>query len=193
MNVRWNSEGLAPAVVVDAATGEVLMLAWMNAESLARTLETCETWFWSRRRGELWHKGASSGNTQAVVTLGLDCDDDALCIRVRPRGPACHRDTPTCWDVPTGGAAALLDATLRRRKAELPEGSYSTRLLTDENLRIKKVGEEAAEFIHAALTGTDERAAEEAADLLFHVAAVLHARGLSLADALRVLDKRSMP
>lgn len=191
MNVRWNSDGLAPAIIVDAATGEVLLLAWMNAESLARTVESGETWFWSRSREALWHKGATSGNTQAVVTIGVDCDEDTLCIRVTPRGPACHRDTQTCWDVQTGGATAQLDETLRQRNAQRPVGSYAARLFSDENLRIKKVGEEAAEFIHAALTGSDERLAEEAADLIFHAAAVLHARGMSLADAMRVLERRA--
>lgn len=190
MDVRWNADGLAPAVVIDAATGEVLTLAWMNAESLARTLASGETWFWSRSRRELWHKGATSGNTQAVVSVAADCDGDALVVRVRPAGPACHRDTRSCWDGDAGGVLVALDDLLARRAAERPAGSWTTRLLDDENLRIKKLGEETAELIHALLAGPDDRVAEEAADLLFHVAVALRARGLPLAAALRVLEGR---
>jgi phosphoribosyl-ATP pyrophosphohydrolase/phosphoribosyl-AMP cyclohydrolase len=194
--LRWGPDGLAPAVVLDAATGEVLTVAYMSAASLARTRETGETWFWSRSRAELWHKGATSGHTQRVVSLAADCDQDAIVVRVVPNGPACHRGTRGCWDADAGGALVALDATLSARREALaagaaPEGSYSARLLAQENLRMKKIGEEAVELVHAALTGPDARVAEEAADLIFHAAAVLHARGLSLADALRVLEARA--
>ena len=96
-DVRFDERGLVPAVVQDAATGEVLMLAYMNRESLAKTIETNETWFWSRSRGELWHKGATSGNTQRVVAVAVDCDGDTLLVRVEPRGPACHTGARTCF------------------------------------------------------------------------------------------------
>ncbi|MEN9787056.1 MAG: hypothetical protein RLZZ299_2320 [Pseudomonadota bacterium] len=194
--LRWGPDGLAPAVVIDAATGEVLTLAYMNEASLARTRESGQTWFWSRSRGELWHKGATSGHTQRVVSLAADCDADAIVVRVVPEGPACHRGTRACWDSDSGGALVALDATLAQRRDALAagsatEGSYSAKLLGNENLRMKKIGEEAVELVHAALTGPDARVAEEAADLIFHVAAVLHGRGLSLADALRVLQARA--
>lgn len=194
--LRWGADGLLPAVVIDAATGEVLTLAYMNTESLERTRESGQTWFWSRSRGALWHKGATSGHTQRVVSLAADCDADAIVVRVVPDGPACHRETRSCWDDGAGGALVALDATLSARRAALaagaaPEGSYSARLLASENLRMKKIGEEAVELVHAALTGPDERVAEEAADVIFHVAAVLHGRGLSLSDAMRVLQARA--
>jgi phosphoribosyl-ATP pyrophosphohydrolase/phosphoribosyl-AMP cyclohydrolase len=194
--LRWSADGTIPCVVIDAATGEVLTLAYMNRDSLARTRETGETVFWSRSRGQLWHKGETSGNTQTVVSLAADCDGDAIIARVSPAGPACHRDTRSCWDSHAGGALVQLDDTLASRARALaegspPEGSYAAKLLGNENLRLKKIGEEAVELVHATLTGPPERVAEEAADLIFHVAAVLHGRGLSLADAMRVLESRA--
>jgi len=191
MKVKFGDDGLIPAVVIHAATGEVLTLAWMNAESLERTRSTGETWFWSRSRQMLWHKGETSGNTQAVVSIAKDCDDDALVVRVLPSGPACHLGTRSCWVTGGGGALTQLDDILRHRRTSMPEGSYSARLFADTNLRIKKIGEESAEFIHAALTGDDRQVAMEAADLLFHVAAVLHGRGLTMADALAVIEERA--
>jgi phosphoribosyl-ATP pyrophosphohydrolase/phosphoribosyl-AMP cyclohydrolase len=194
--LRWGADGTLPCVVIDAATGEVLTLAYMNADSLARTRALGETVFWSRSRQALWHKGETSGNTQTVVSLAADCDQDAIVARVSPAGPACHRETRSCWDSQAGGALVALDDTLAARVRALaegaaPEGSYSARLLANENLRLKKIGEEAVEFVHAALTGDRERLAEEAADLIFHVGAVLHARGVTLSDATRVLQARS--
>lgn len=186
--IRWNEAGLCPAVVVHAVTGEALMLGWMNAESLRRTEASGEAWFWSRSRAELWHKGATSGNTLAVESVALDCDDDALLVRAVPSGPTCHRGTPACWDGDTGGILAALDRTMQARRGA--EGSYTARLLADEALRVKKIGEESAELIHAALRRDDAALAEEAADLLYHLAAVLHGRGLSLASALAVLHAR---
>jgi phosphoribosyl-ATP pyrophosphohydrolase/phosphoribosyl-AMP cyclohydrolase len=128
LRVRFNDDGLVPAIVQDAATGRVLTLAWMNADSLARTLETGETWFWSRSRQELWHKGGTSGNTQQVTGLATDCDDDAILVAVRPAGPACHTGEETCFHVPLQGAvgpdaapfAALpdLEAVIRERAAD---------------------------------------------------------------------------
>ncbi|HZH02822.1 MAG TPA: bifunctional phosphoribosyl-AMP cyclohydrolase/phosphoribosyl-ATP diphosphatase HisIE [Myxococcaceae bacterium] len=191
MKLRYDAQGLAPAVVVHAATGEVLTVAYVNEASLQKTLDSQETWFWSRSRQELWHKGATSGNTQKVVSVTADCDEDAVVVRVLPQGPACHRNTPTCFEGPTGGALAELDAVLAERAAKMPEGSYSAKLLKDENLRIKKIGEESAELIHALLQGSDERAVEEAADVVYHVAVALRARGLSLARLQEELLKRA--
>lgn len=191
MNLKYDTQGLAPAVVVHAATGEVLTVAYVNAESLQKTLDTNETWFWSRSRQALWHKGETSGHTQKVISVAPDCDADAVVVRVLPNGPACHRNTPTCFDGPSGGAMAALDGVLEQRSKELPDGSYTTKLLKDPNLRIKKLGEENAELIQALLTGSDERAVEEAADVLFHVAVALRARGLSLAQVQAELLKRA--
>lgn len=191
VNLKYDAQGLAPAVVVHAATGEVLTVAYVNEASLRKTEETGETWFWSRSRQALWHKGETSGNVQKVVSLAADCDADALVVRVLPQGPACHRNTPTCFDGPSGGAVAELDGVLAQRAKDLPDGSYSTKLLKDSNLRIKKIGEEGAEFLQALLTGSDERAVEEAADLFYHVAVALRARGLTLAQLQAELLKRA--
>lgn len=170
------------------------MVAYMNAESLRLTQETGETWFWSRSRGELWHKGATSGNTQEVVSVGLDCDGDTLLVRVRPRGPACHTGAQTCFDGadggPSGGILPVLDAVLEQRDRARPAGSHTTRLLEDDNLRIKKLGEEAAELIHALVGGSEQRAVEEAADLFYHVAVALKARGRTLSDVQQELLRR---
>ena len=190
MEVNFDEKGLIAAIVVDAATGEVLTLAYMNAESLQKTRDSNQTWFFSRSRQQLWHKGETSGHFQKVVSIAADCDQDALVVRVIPSGPACHLGTPSCWEGPRGGALSELDRVLESRAASKPEGSYTTRLLGDENLRIKKIGEEAAELIHALLTGTEARAAEEAADLLYHVAVALRARGISFAEVTRVLQRR---
>jgi phosphoribosyl-AMP cyclohydrolase / phosphoribosyl-ATP pyrophosphohydrolase len=190
MDLRWDSSGLVPVVVVHAATGEVLTVAYMNAESLARTQQTGETWFWSRSRKALWHKGETSGHTQRVVSMSVDCDQDALVVRVVPAGPACHNGTRTCFDGPSGGVLSALDDTLEQRAKELPAGSYTTKLLGDENLRLKKIGEETAELIHAVLKGTDDRAADEAADVLYHTAVALRARGIAFHAVLSKLLER---
>lgn len=181
----WDAAGLIPAVVQDAATGEVLTLAWMNRESLGRTLASGETWFWSRSRGELWHKGATSGNTQRVVSLAPDCDRDALVVRVTPAGPACHTGARSCFpgDRPPESLGAALDAVVdvvARRKAERPAGSYTTYLFeAGLNKVCKKVGEEATEVIVASKDPDDDAVASEAADLLYHLAVLLAARGVS--------------
>jgi phosphoribosyl-ATP pyrophosphohydrolase/phosphoribosyl-AMP cyclohydrolase len=191
MDVKWDEKGLCPAIVVDAATGEVLTLAYMNQESLAKTEESGETWFFSRSRNQLWHKGETSGHTQKVVSMAADCDRDAIVVRVIPSGPACHNGTRTCFSGPSGGALALLDDTLQKRDRERPAGSHTTRLLEDQNLRIKKLGEECAELISALLSGSSERATEEAADLVYHITVALRARGISIADLQRELLKRA--
>lgn len=191
--VTFDERGLAPAIVVDAASGEVLTLAWMNAESLALTRETGQTWFWSRSRQELWNKGATSGNTQEVVSLEADCDHDALVVRVRPAGPACHLGTRSCWTGSSGGILSAIDDQLSARAVERPAGSYTVKLLDDENLRIKKLGEENAELLKALLTGDDEECVGEAADLLFHLAVALRARGIGLHAVLKKLEERHKP
>jgi imidazoleglycerol phosphate synthase cyclase subunit/phosphoribosyl-ATP pyrophosphohydrolase len=188
---RFDAQGLLPAVIVDADSGEVLTLAYMNAESWARTRRSGETWLWSRSRGELWHKGATSGHTQQVVSLALDCDADAVVVRVRPNGPACHEGWRSCFAPPpspsrAGGALVALDDVLASRAATRPAGSYTTTLLSDENKREKKLGEELVELLRALHKGSDDEVVDEAADLLFHVAVALRARGLSLQ---RVMEK----
>jgi phosphoribosyl-ATP pyrophosphohydrolase/phosphoribosyl-AMP cyclohydrolase len=193
MEIRFDANGLVPAIVIDAATGEVLTLAYMNQEALRRSEESNETWFWSRSRSSLWHKGETSGHTQTIVSMAPDCDQDALVVRVIPRGPACHTGARSCFSAPAGGSVVLLDQTLQSRARELPPQSYTTRLLQDENLRIKKLGEETAELILALLAGTEKQVAEEASDLLFHVGAALAARGVSLAEVARVLLERAGP
>jgi phosphoribosyl-AMP cyclohydrolase / phosphoribosyl-ATP pyrophosphohydrolase len=193
--VAFDERGLVPCVVQDWRTGEVLTLAYMNAEALARTRETGETHFWSRSRGELWHKGETSGNTQAVRAIRYDCDADALLALVEPAGPACHTGERTCFhrgdmELAPGEALPALERVLAARAAERPAGSYTAALLEDPGRIGEKVREEAAEVAQAAAGETDERVAEEAADLLYHLAVLLRARGLELADVEQVLNGR---
>lgn len=193
--IAFDDRGLAPCVVQDHATGEVLTVAWMNAESLARTRETGETWFWSRSRGELWHKGATTGNTQRVVALRWDCDADTLLALVEPAGPACHTGERTCFHRgdPTSSpfeALPALERTIESRRGADPDGSYTARLLADPPQIGDKVREEADEVARAAESESDERVSEEAADVLYHLTVLLAARGLSLADAYEVLNDR---
>jgi phosphoribosyl-AMP cyclohydrolase / phosphoribosyl-ATP pyrophosphohydrolase len=198
-DVTWDSQGLAPAIVQDAASGEVLMLAWMNRESLRRTLETGKATFWSRSRGELWVKGATSGNTQAVRAVRVDCDRDALLVRVDPAGPACHTGARSCFlageplldAAPSPGETlAALERVLRSRQADPPQGSYTAKLLADETLRHKKVGEEASELVIASLRGDRREISEEAADVLYHLLVLLRAHGMGLAEVTEVLRAR---
>jgi phosphoribosyl-AMP cyclohydrolase / phosphoribosyl-ATP pyrophosphohydrolase len=193
--VAWDERGLVPCIVQDWRTGEVLTLAWMNDEALARTRETGEMHFWSRSRGELWHKGETSGNVQAVRGIRYDCDADALLALVEPAGPACHTGERTCFhrgdmDPAPHEALPILQRTIAARDAERPEGSYTAALLADPPRVGEKVREEAGELSRAAAGESDERVAEEAADVLYHLAVLLRARGLSLTDAERVLDGR---
>ncbi len=194
--IRFDERGLIPAIVQDAATREVLTLAYMNRDSLARTLETKQTWFWSRSRNELWHKGETSGNTQEVIQVALDCDRDALIVLVKPAGPACHTGAVSCFDTGTGPRALgpLLDQLyelIQSRERERPAGSYTTYLF-DEGLDkiLKKVGEESAETIIAAKNDDDARLTAEASDLLYHLLVLLVARGVSLADVAEELASR---
>jgi phosphoribosyl-ATP pyrophosphohydrolase/phosphoribosyl-AMP cyclohydrolase len=180
-------------VIQDWSSGEVLTLAYANAEAVARTRETGELHLWSRSRDELWHKGATSGNVQRVRALRSDCDGDALLALVEPAGPACHTGERTCFHNGETEARAphealpALERTLGRRAAERPEGSYVVALLDDPPHIGEKVMEEAEEVTRAAREETDDRVDEEAADLLFHLTVLLHSRGRDLASAEEVL------
>ena len=194
--IRFDDRGLLPAIVQDAATREVLTLAYMNRESLQRTIETKQTWFWSRSRNELWHKGATSGNTQEVVSVALDCDRDAIIVLVNPAGPACHTGAVSCFDVGkrSDNLGPLLDQLyelIQSRERERPDGSYTTYLF-DEGLDkiLKKVGEEASETIIAAKNDDDERLTAEVSDLVYHLLVLLVARGVSLSQVAAELGQR---
>ncbi len=162
---------LIPAIVQDAESGRVLMLAWMNEEALRLTRETGEAWFWSRSRQKLWRKGETSGNTLAVEELRDDCDGDAILLRVRPAGPTCHTGAVSCF-------APWLWRTISERRLERPQGSYVVSLLDDPALAARKVGEEGLEAALAGAGESDERLIEELADLWFHSYALLAARRL---------------
>jgi len=216
--IRFDERGLVPVIAQDAKTGAVLTLAYANREALTRTLSSGEAHYYSRSRQELWRKGLSSGNTQRVVEVRLDCDADALLYRVEPRGPACHTGEESCFFTviagdeagvgsggtqPTsasqgargdGGAdfGAVVDglaATIARRHREMPEGSYTAKLLGGGTERVaQKVGEEAVEVVVAALTS--ERLAEEAADLVYHLLVLLEERGVGIGEVAGVLRDR---
>ena len=208
-DVNFDAAGLIPAVVQDARTRRVLTLAYMNTESLAKTLESNETWFWSRSRSCFWHKGETSGNTQRVVDVLLDCDRDALTVLVVPNGPACHTGSESCFhnqiqsthaveDVPVAGApnfGEVLDRLyelIESRRRDRPEGSYTTYLF-DQGLDkiLKKVGEEAAETIIAAKNDDRSALVKESSDLLYHLLVLLVERGLSLTEVRDELASRS--
>jgi phosphoribosyl-ATP pyrophosphohydrolase/phosphoribosyl-AMP cyclohydrolase len=196
MEIAYDERGLVPVIVQDWRTGEVLTLAYANAEAVRRTRESGELHLYSRSRAEQWHKGATSGNTQAVRALRLDCDGDALLALVEPAGPACHTGERTCFHngelEPPAPHEALpsLERTLAQRAAERPAGSYTVTLLENPQLAGEKVREEAEEVTRAAREETDERIDEEAADVLYHLAVLLRGRGRSLADAQIVLNAR---
>jgi phosphoribosyl-AMP cyclohydrolase / phosphoribosyl-ATP pyrophosphohydrolase len=195
-HLLYDERGLVPCVVQDWGSGEVLMLAYMNEEALERTRTTGELHLWSRSRGELWHKGATSGNVQAVRALRVDCDGDTLLALVEPAGPACHTGERTCFHrgaLRPGAPCETLPAlerTLVERARERPEGSYTVALLDDPPKIGEKVMEEAEEVARAAREESDERVDEEAADVLYHLLVLLHSRGRALQDAERVLDGR---
>jgi phosphoribosyl-ATP pyrophosphohydrolase/phosphoribosyl-AMP cyclohydrolase len=196
VEIAFDERGLVPCVVQDWASGEVLTLAYANAEAVDRTRETGELHLWSRSRNELWHKGATSGNTQAVKALRFDCDNDAVLALVEPAGPACHTGERTCFFTgdlePPAPHEVLpgLERTLAARAAERPAGSYTVELLDDPARIGAKVEEEAEEVARAAREESDERVDSEAADVLYHLLVLLHARGRSLADAEEVLVGR---
>lgn len=194
--VVYDDRGLVPCIVQDWRSGEVLMMAYMNAEALARTRASGELHLYSRSRAQAWHKGETSGNTQAVRALRLDCDGDTLLALVEPVGPACHTGERTCFHrgelVPGAPHEILptLERTLRERARERPQGSYTVTLLDDPELAGAKVREEAEEVTRAAREESDMRVDEEAADLLYHLLVLMQGRGRDLADAERVLDGR---
>jgi phosphoribosyl-AMP cyclohydrolase / phosphoribosyl-ATP pyrophosphohydrolase len=193
MEIRFDERGLVPVVIQDWHSGEVLTLAYANSEAVARTRETGELHLWSRSRGELWHKGATSGNVQRVRALRMDCDGDALLALVEPAGPACHTGERTCFhngeheDRAPHEALPELERTLVDRARTRPDGSYTVALLDDPPRIGEKVMEEAEEVARAAREETDDRVDEEAADLLYHLTVLLHSRGRELASAEEVL------
>ena len=191
----FDDNGLIPCVVQDARTGEVLTLAYMNEEALARTRETGETHFWGRSRQELWHKGETSGNVQKVRRLRYDCDADALVALVDPAGPACHTGERSCFyrgemEPTAGEALATLERTIEERKSSASPGSYTAELLADPPHIGDKVREEADEVARAAEGESDQRVREESADVIYHLSVLLASRGLSLADAFEELNAR---
>lgn len=198
--IRFDANSLVPVVAQDAATGEVLMLAYADREAVERTLETGEAHYHSRSRGELWRKGATSGDTQRVVEVRHDCDADALLYRVEPRGPACHTGERSCFfttvygggaeeDVGFGAMVERLAGVIAQRHQDMPEGSYTAKLLGRGTERVaQKVGEEAVEVVIAALR--DDRLAEEAADLVYHLLVLLEERDVSIEEVGRILRDR---
>lgn len=205
--IKWSPEGLVAAIVQDAVSKEVLMMAYMNEEALKRTVESGEAWFYSRSRQELWHKGGTSGNVQKVKSLAYDCDADTLLLKVLPQGPACHTNAYSCFyrELPLQGAAAgtetasadrfailnTLEATIAKRDVERPEGAYTTYLFEKGVDKIlKKVGEEAAEVIIAAKNRSADELRYEASDLIYHLLVLLREQQLPLDEVLKELDRR---
>lgn len=199
-DVQFDERGLVPCVAQDANSGEVLTLAYVNEEALQLTAETGEMHFFSRSRDRIWRKGEESGNVLKLRQLRLDCDGDAIVALVEPTGPACHTGERSCFyrelndgeepsPVPHEALAAL-QRTLRSRAAERPDGSYTVQLLDDLKLIGEKVEEEAEEVVRAAREETDERVAEEAADLLYHLSVLLASREVSQAAVMEVLNGR---
>jgi phosphoribosyl-AMP cyclohydrolase / phosphoribosyl-ATP pyrophosphohydrolase len=198
--LKFDERGLIPVVAQDHASGEVLTLAYANEESLRLTVETGELHFYSRSREEIWRKGETSGNVLKLRQLRFDCDGDAVIALVEPSGPACHTGERSCFyrDLQGGGTPdpalhetlATLERTLRSRAAERPEGSYTVKLLDDPKLIGEKVEEEAEEVVRAAREETDERVAEEAADLIYHLTVLLASREVPQSAVMEVLDGR---
>jgi phosphoribosyl-AMP cyclohydrolase / phosphoribosyl-ATP pyrophosphohydrolase len=201
--IKFDERGLIPAIVQDARTREVLTLAYMNEESLRRTIEMGETWFWSRSRAQLWHKGETSGHTQQVVSITLDCDRDALLLDVLPNGPACHTGDTSCFhsvihgkQVDGKSAMTLLDlySVIASRKQEMPEGSYTAYLFQQGLDKIlKKVGEECSETIIAAKNPDRDAFVGEVSDLIYHLLVLLVERNASLEDIRAELARRHSP
>jgi len=198
-SLNYDDKGLIPVIVQHAITREVLTLAYMNEESYNKTVETKEAWFFSRSRQELWHKGATSGNTQTVVSIRTDCDSDALIVEVLPNGPACHTGETTCFhnilekfDETVGyNVVTSLISTIEERQQSMPEGAYTTYLFEKGVDKIcKKVGEESAEVIIASKNNDAEELKWEAADLIYHLLVLLQNQKVSFYDLLQVLQKR---
>ena len=190
---KFGADGLIPAIIQDARTREVLTVAYMNREALQLTLERGETYFWSRSRQQLWHKGETSGNSQKVMEVSLDCDRDAVLVEVEPRGPACHTGSYSCFGVEPEieGVLQELYAVIERRKEQRPEGSYTTYLFNSGLDKIlKKVGEEATETIVAAKNADSQRLVSETGDLIYHLLVLLVERGVTLDEIGRELKER---
>lgn len=207
--IKWDDAGLVPAVVQDVQSKEVLMMAYMNRESLQLSVETGVTWYWSRSRNELWNKGATSGHTQRIVSMAYDCDGDTLVVKVEQKGPACHTGRYSCFFNPvevSGNAAPAeadqttadrfatlgqLESIIAERYAERPDGSYTTYLFEKGVDKIlKKVGEEASEVIIAAKNKDNDELRSEISDLIFHLMVLLRERGLPLDDVIREINGR---
>ncbi len=200
--LRFDERGLIPAVIQDAETGTVLMLAYMNRESLSLTLETGQTHFWSRSRNRIWHKGETSGNIQDVMSVKYDCDSDALLVGVNQHGSACHTGEFSCFfnqlrapgtaGPNLGEVLGELAGVIRQRKTELPEGSYTAKLFKGGADRIlKKVGEETGEVIIAAKNHNKQEITWEVADLLYHTLVLLEQEGVALGDIAGELERRA--
>jgi len=207
--LKFDEQGLIPAIVQDVGTGRVLTLAYMNREAVQLSLKEQQTWFWSRSRQKLWHKGETSGNTQRIVRAEADCDGDALLVYVEPRGPACHTGRESCFfdalsgdglqpsfrsagESPFLGTIERLAKTIRTRRVEMPEGSYTAYLFSKGLDKIlKKIGEESAETIIAAKNRSKPELALESADLLYHLLVLFENEGLELEDVLAELEKRA--
>ena len=198
--------GLVPAIVQDADTRQVLMLGFMNREAYDKTVATGKVTFWSRTRQTLWTKGETSGNFLDLVSIANDCDNDTLLVKVHPHGPTCHTGTDTCWGEENKPCGAELDKQdslrfvselqdfIEKRKAEMPEGSYTTRLFRDGIAKIsQKVGEEALETVIEAISGPDEKLVYEAGDMIYHLLVMLTARGLRIEDIADELRRRHDP
>ncbi|MBM7608658.1 phosphoribosyl-ATP pyrophosphohydrolase/phosphoribosyl-AMP cyclohydrolase [Lysinibacillus composti] len=197
--LKFDEKGLITAVVQDAQSKEVLTVAYMNEESLQKTIETGETWFYSRSREELWHKGETSGNTQKVVSIKADCDQDALVVEVLPAGPACHNGTTSCFteSVVQNDKVGSVDIIpqlvdiIRQREIDMPEGAYTTYLFEKGIDKIcKKVGEEATEVVIGAKNRDADEVKWEAADLIYHLLVLLQEQKISVYDVLEVLKTR---
>ena len=192
-SVKFDSKGLIPAVVQDATTREVLTVAYMNEEALRLTMEKGETYFWSRSRKALWHKGETSGNFQKVRAIKMDCDSDTVLVEVEPRGPACHTGAYSCFgsEAGFGGTMQELYALVEERRKKRPAGSYTTKLFEEGIDKIvKKLGEEAVETVIAAKNDSSQRIVEETSDLLYHLLVMLVAKGVTLDEIKSELVKR---
>ena len=192
------SGGLVPAIIQDATTNNVLMLGYMNEEAYNKTLATKRVTFWSRSRNCLWTKGETSGNYLHLVDLKADCDNDTLLVRVHPDGPTCHTGTDTCWGEENERHPLMflsfLQDFVEKRKEEMPEGSYTTKLFKDgTNKMAQKVGEEALETVIEACNGTNEKLVYEASDMLYHLIVLLTNKGLRIEDVAKELQKRHDP
>lgn len=190
--------GLVPAIIQDVTTKNVLMLGFMNEEAYQKTLDTRHVTFWSRTRNTLWTKGETSGNFLNVVSMQIDCDNDTLLIKAHPDGPTCHTGTDTCWGEDNEANPLLILTELQdfinQRKAEMPEGSYTTKLFRDGVNKIaQKVGEEALETVIEATNGSSDKLVYEASDLLYHLLVLLTEKGLRIEDVATELHQRHDP